>query len=207
MNKSNRSREAPSPVLDAIVSRRSTRSGFAPEPMSDTELDRLMRAGNAAPSSKNSRPWRFHVLTTSALHGAIADLMRSMDNDTFIPHDNRSGRPHEGYVSTVQESANTISAAPVLLVVENECPFSGGSSQLSRASRTQLPNGLVGYGLEMLGIGAAIQNVLLEAVELGLGAVFIGDIQIAAAEIEQLLKLSGDLVGIVAVGRIARTSE
>jgi len=197
----------PSPVLDTIIGRRSTRTGFAREPLSEGEVGRLIRAGNAAPSSKKSRPWRFHVLTTPTDREAIADLVRSKDEGGFIPRDNQSGLPHAGYVSTVQESADTIALAPTSLVVENTSPFSGGRKQLSTVGRTRLTDGLIGYGLEMIGIGAAIQNILLEAEELGLGAVFIGDIQVAAAEIERLLSLSGDLVGIIAVGHNEGTTD
>jgi nitroreductase len=47
---------------DAIRSRRNVRS-FTPRPVPAEDLDRILDAGRRAPSSKNSQPWDFVVVT------------------------------------------------------------------------------------------------------------------------------------------------
>ncbi len=47
---------------DAIRARRNVRE-FASEPVSEADLDRILEAGRRAPSSKNTQPWDFIVVT------------------------------------------------------------------------------------------------------------------------------------------------
>lgn len=48
-------------ALDAIMTRRSIRA-YTQDPVSDAELEVVLRAGMAAPSASNERPWRFVVV-------------------------------------------------------------------------------------------------------------------------------------------------
>ena len=47
---------------DAITARRNVRS-FSGQPVSTEHLDRILEAGRRAPSSRNSQPWDFVVVT------------------------------------------------------------------------------------------------------------------------------------------------
>jgi nitroreductase len=47
---------------DAITARRNVRE-FADRPIPDDELDRILEAGRRAPSSRNTQPWDFVVVT------------------------------------------------------------------------------------------------------------------------------------------------
>ena len=50
------------PVLENIFSRKSVRS-YTDEPISAEQIEMLLRAAMAAPSGRNSQPWRFVVVT------------------------------------------------------------------------------------------------------------------------------------------------
>jgi nitroreductase len=52
--------DAPSPVWEAIAAKRAIRR-FSPEPLAPAHLDRILRAGRHAPSSKNRQRWTFVV--------------------------------------------------------------------------------------------------------------------------------------------------
>ncbi len=69
-----------------------------------------------------------------------------------------------------------------------------------RSDPEALELALVGFGLEMMGIGGAVQNMWLTAVELGLVGVFMGDVMVAETEVRHLLGLDADLVGALALG-------
>lgn len=58
----------------------------------------------------------------------------------------------------------------------------------------------MGYGLEMIGIGTAVENMWLAAEALGVRVAFMGDVAVAEHEIRRLLVIPGDLVGVLALG-------
>jgi Nitroreductase family len=81
------------------------------------------------------------------------------------------------------------------------CPrFSNGRAGLISATRPALAGSLVGFGLEMIGIGAAIENIWLAAEALGVRVAFMGDVVIAEDDIRATLGIAGDLVGVLALG-------
>ncbi len=59
---------------------------------------------------------------------------------------------------------------------------------------------LTGYGFEMIGLGAMMQNMWLAARAQGLEGVFMGDVLVAEAAIQSRLGFRGDLVGVLALG-------
>jgi len=58
-------------VLEAILSRRSIRR-YTSEPVTDQEIDILLQAAMAAPSSGNARPWHFIVVRNQETLNEIA---------------------------------------------------------------------------------------------------------------------------------------
>jgi nitroreductase len=60
---------------DAIRSRRNVRS-FEPRPIPDEDLDRILEAGRRAPSSRNSQPWDFVVVTDRGRLQALSKVWR-----------------------------------------------------------------------------------------------------------------------------------
>lgn len=58
-------------ALDNIMTRASVRA-FQNKPVEDDKIDQLLRAGMAAPSSKDLRPWRFVVVTDKEQLAAMA---------------------------------------------------------------------------------------------------------------------------------------
>ena len=188
-------------VIEAILSRRSRREGFSPAPVPAAVVEEIVRCGLAAPSSKNARPWRFHVVTGRALRDELAGLVeRSSGVETYVPFDPALGGPRPGFSSTVLESAAVLRSAPVAIFVENRGVFGGGRRLLLQASPDGLASSIVGYTFEVMGIGAAVENMWLAAVAHGLDGVFMGDVLIAEREIGRRLSVDGDLVGVLALG-------
>ena len=164
-------------------------------------VDRIIECGLAAPSSKNAQPWCFHVVTRRSLLTEIASLVRTAkEPTTFVPIDPATEQPRAKYTSTVAESAEVLSQATLGIFIENLGEFSNGRLALSHTKRSILPNALIGYGLEILGIGAAVENMWLAAEALGMRGVFMGDVLIAEPEIRELLAMQGDLIGVLALG-------
>jgi nitroreductase len=60
---------------DAIASRRNVRQ-FVDRPLPDEALDRILEAGRRAPSSRNTQPWDFIVVTDREQLGELAKVWR-----------------------------------------------------------------------------------------------------------------------------------
>jgi nitroreductase len=193
--------EVPPRIIAAMLARRSIREGFYPRPIPDSILREIVRCGLAAPSSKNAQPWRMHVVTDPAALGGLADAVEHAEGaEGYVPHDPSTGLPRPAYVSTVRESAQVLRDVSAAIFVENRGLFSNGRSALIAATRPALAGSLVGFGLEMIGIGAAIENMWLAAEALGVRVAFMGDVVIAEDAIRASLGIAGDLVGVLALG-------
>jgi nitroreductase len=133
--------------------------------------------------------------------GAIADdIVAAPRAEAYTPHDPSTGQARPDWSSTVNESADVLRAAPAAIFIENRGPFSGGRQALLRAEPQAQALAIVGYELELAGLGAALQTMWLAALGFGLSAVFMGDIAVAEAAIGARLRMDGDLIGALALG-------
>ncbi len=189
------------PMIDTILRRRSLRGDYDQRTVPRDVIDQIVGCGCAAPSSKNAQPWRIHVVTDRRVLGELADAVQTgKDADRYVPFDPVTGEPHPEWPSTVAESAEVLRSVPLGLFIENRGEFSHGRQRVAHTPDDLREEALVGYGFEMIGIGAAIQSMWLAASELGLGGVFMGDVQIAEDAIRRRLRMRGDAVGVLALG-------
>lgn len=188
-------------VVETILCRRSVRDGFLPKSIPDPVINDVLRCGLAAPSSKNGRPWLFHVVTARPILEQFAGLMEDAEGiDSYVPSDLATGMPSPGLRSSVLESAAILRQAPVAIFVEDTAIFTGGRQALARSSPESLRKSMVGYAFEVMGVGAAVENMWLAAVAHGVSAVFLGDVLIVEREIARRLGVNRDLLGALALG-------
>ncbi len=191
-------------VVATICSRRSIRDGFIDEPVAHETVAEIVRCGLAAPSSKNAQPWRFHVVTNRRTIGAIADdVQAARGGDSYVPIDPTTGEKRPDWPSTVSESVAILRSVSLAIFVENLGAFSAGRARVAHADAEFRESAMLGYSLELLGIGAAIQSMWLGAHASGLSGVFMGDVLIAENAISKRLGVAGDLVGVLALGHSA----
>ncbi len=188
-------------VAEAILQRRSVRAGFSDRPIPRGTLDAVCRCGLAAPSAKGARPWRLHVVASRRLLDDIAGAMETSPGiDEYAPSDPATGEPKSGLVSTVLASAEILRGVPAAVFIET----AGTLGHARRALLAATPEGreasLIGYTFEVMGLGAAMENMWLAAEAFGLSAVYLGDVIIAERFLEQHLLVSGELAGALALG-------
>lgn len=189
-------------TIQTILSRRSVRFGYLRDKrISRPVLQSITDCGLAAPSSKNAKPWRFHVVTSlETLDEIAAAVEQAPGIDEYVPHDPSTGKPHPHWTTTVIESAAALREVPAAIFIENRGVFSGGRIGLQTASPDALTGSLSSYAFECVGIGTAVENMWVAAISLGLSASFIGDIAIAEDHIAAKLGFDGDLIGVLAMG-------
>lgn len=143
--------------MNEIFDRYSVRE-FENKEIPQTDIDNLLQAGMQAPSSNNSQPWEFYVVTDK-------DLLKELS--TVAPH----GKPMEN--------------APMGIVLCNKKPTKSESYVL-------------------IDMGICAENIMLEAVSLGLGSVIIGiaPYEQRKEKVKELLDLPEDLeaFAMIAIG-------
>jgi nitroreductase len=190
-----------STTVEIIRNRRSTRTGFENRGVPTDIIRAIVSCGLAAPSSKNAQPWAFHVVQSKTQLREFADLVRQAEGlEDFVPHDALTGKRGDNWESTVLESAEVLGGVSSAIFVENRVAFGGGRKALSSTTTEHIQAAILGYGLEMLGLGAAVQNMLIAAASLKIQAAFMGDILIAEEQIGERLGITGELIGVLILG-------
>lgn len=175
-------------MLDVIKERRSIRK-YKTGSISENILHTILEAGQLAPSGKNKQPWKFIVFggkqKEALLSQMAAGLEREAVSDPLLP-DSAYGLPDATNTLKIMQNA------PIIVVVLNtdgKSPF----EPLNADERfTEIVNSL--------SIGAAVENILLQAQALKIGALWIANTCFAYPELTEFLKENGQLTGAIALG-------
>ena len=195
-------------ILELILRRRSIREGYLDREVPHEILERVVACGLSGPSSKGANPVRLTVVTDRARLMHLADLMRSAPNGNFFtPHDPRTGLAHPTWESSVSQSADVLASAAAAVFVANSGPFSGGRRSFLEAEPRARELALIGFELELAGMGAALENMWLAANAQGLAAAFLGDVGVAETSIQRELGPTGDLLGALVLGYTDTTRQ
>lgn len=180
------------PTLATIYGRHSVRQ-FAHDPVAEDTLLALLDAANQAPSAHNRQSWKFVVLTGESRTG-LADLVSELSR-TFE-------RPAS---SLLRMAARSIASAPVTVAVMNTGDLISHGTELFHVDRE------LGYDffrtMEIQSSAAAVENLLLAATSLGLGAVWLGILYIVKDRIlDYLQEPQGEFMAVIPVGHPLRPS-
>ena len=184
-----------SQLLDLMRSRRSVRR-FEERAVSREDVNRLLEAARWAPSNHNRQPWRFLVLEDRA---RIAGLAAEVERD-LAAKVGRLPPTLAGHFGEFVHYATLFGAAPVVIAALHRQPVS-----LSAALLDGVPNPLLVSG-EPLSVAMAVENLLLAAHALGLGACVLTGPLLAPGLAASLAVPDGyDLTCLVAVGHPAES--
>src|SRR5690606_3157688 len=190
-------------LLDAIRRRKTTNGPFLPDPVSEEHQRILLQAAGRAPSQLNSQPWRFVVIESRERIEENArisgeSMTEAMSNGTFFERykpyfrfsqaemdAKRSGmlfdklpaplRPFTSQVFTRrgQKLMNAF-GVPKTLGEENRKLVAGSPLLLGvMLDRSEYRPGELSSFYSVFSMGAALENVWLTTVELGMGIQFI----------------------------------
>lgn len=174
--------------IQAIEERRSIRR-FRQESVSDAMLRQVLEAARIAPSSKNDQPWEFHVWgpeSRSRVLGAMDSVVREGVSGTETDPGRRK------MLAGVAHTLRVMKQAPVLIGIVRP----GGTYPRAEIGGIDRVMEL----LEAMSVGAAVENMLLEAQALGLGTLWIGHTFLTYDAVCEALGISGQLLGVVALG-------
>jgi len=212
--------------LDVVRRRKTTNGPFLPDPVTEEHQRLLLEVAGRAPSQLNSQPWRFVVIERPETIRQIAaisgeSMTAAMSNGTFFERykryfrfsaaemeSRRDGmlfdklpaplRPFTRQVFTArgQKLMNTL-RVPQTLGEENRKLVAGSPLLLAvLLDRGEYRPGELSGFYSVFSMGAAMENLWLTTVELGMGIQFISfpmEVPGAWARIERLLAVPDDL--------------
>ncbi len=178
-------------VFAALRSRRSIRA-FQGRPVPREMLERVLEAATWAPSADNRQPWRFIVLQGER-KGELSDLLRRFA-DELEPGANPVLWVHR---RGIRRSAEIIAGSAATITAW--AMVGPDDVRLRLIARGDLVP-LFTWTMVVQSVAAAVQNLLLGAHALGLGAVWMGYPNLAGPAIKQWLGAEGELMATIALG-------
>ena len=179
--------------MDTIFKRRSIRK-FTDKPVSRELIDKLLAAAVAAPSAKNRQPWRFAVYSGEQKNALLGEIRRGLEREKS--GDARLPLSADG-LGDAFNTLRIMEQAQVIIMVL-------GSQGMS-PFETYSPDRHVYEVCDVLSIGAAVENLLLAATELGLGSLWIANTCYAYEELAAFMGTDRMITGAVALGYPAET--
>ena len=183
--------------LKSAIERRTSVRSFTPEAVDVSDLKEMVRRAGLAPSINNSQPWKFIAITNRKL---LNEMARNVSEALGELPSNDLNDPNRTILTRVEWFSTFFENAPALLVMvmkSYESVIEKGTS-ISHDEINRLRN----YP-DAQSAGAAIQNILLTAVELNYGACWMSAPLIARERLEKILNIKNPwyLMTFVAVGR------
>jgi nitroreductase len=225
--------------VDVVRRRKTTNGPFLPDPVREEHQRLLMELAGRAPSQLNSQPWRFVIVEDRSTIEQIAtisgeSMTEAMSNGTFFERykpyfrfsaeemaTRRDGmlfdrlpaalRPFTSQVFTArgQKLMNTM-RVPQKLGEENRRLVAGSPMLLGvMLDRAEYRPGELSSFYSVFSMGAAMENVWLATVELGMGIQFVSfpmEVPGNWAKIESLLQVPDELE-LMAVYRLGYLPE
>jgi 5,6-dimethylbenzimidazole synthase len=172
-------------VFTAIKERRSCRK-FLHDTVSEADIEKIIDAGNWAPSSANQQPWEFVVITNR-------DIKEQIFSDSELCKQKLFER--SGWKWLEKFPIDFVKEAPVVIAVVGDPKKSGADMFLDEDTGR-------GY---LQGCSAAVQNMMLAAHALGLGSLWFTLFEAGAVRQTLGLDAGKDPVALLCIGKPAST--
>lgn len=172
-------------VRAAIKLRKSIRK-FTDRCLSREELELILDAGRLAPSGKNSQNWHFIVVTDQKVKEELAEIIKKKHGEIHREMEKLDQKKAERFAKFLKHFTLFSIKAPALIVVmgTNYYPSGYYEYELIGAERSLMDELLYKKNPGMQSIGASIENMTLQAIELGFGSCWLTSANYAAKELE-----------------------
>ena len=161
-------------LIEAIRGRRSIRK-YLPKPVPFELVEKVLAAAGWAPSAHNSQPWRFIVLCNPLVKRDLADSMAEVWAADLI----KDGKKVD--LGMRKERGERFANSPVLILA---CSTMEGLRKFPDEERQRCERDLA-----IQSFGAAMQNLLLTAYDMGLGACWYCAPGFCKKTVRKLLKI------------------
>ncbi|MGL4731894.1 MAG: nitroreductase family protein [Clostridium sp.] len=186
--------------LDFIYNRKSIRN-FKNDIIPKEHIVELIKAGTYAPSPKHQQNWHFVVLQNSNVINKVADIVtESHENIGKLAKNEKDFKRHMSVINYY----TCFRHAPVVILVYS-CQYKMIEYKILKENDApkEVLDMLVSSQSAAQGIGAAVENILLAAAEMGYGACYMTGPTHAKNKIEELIDFKKDgyeLMSMISLG-------
>lgn len=182
--------------LRAAITKRASVRNFTSEKVEIADLKDLIDLARLAPTVNNSQTIEYIVITKNELLKEMGEIVHSKIEEMFGASDDPNN-----VVKKVEKFSTFFEEAPALIVVKNK-PYTAIIDNLSDSNYSHNDIDSIRNHPNIQSIGAAVQNILLGAVEKKLGACWLTAPLLAKTELEEKLKIEKpySLSALIAVG-------
>lgn len=171
--------------IDQAITERVSCRKFQAEKLMESQIYEIINAARYAPSPKNRQPWRFVILREESKATFLELISASFSCKSDLAHYKILNE-----INSEKKSYEIMKESDTIILVFNVFP----SHKVLGTEDTLFDNA------NIQAIGAAIQNMLLKATELGIGSLWICDIFTCYHLICEQYCKSGQLVAAIALG-------
>ena len=184
--------------LREVIEKRASVRKFKSDPVKAEDLKEMVRLAGLAPSVNNSQPWRFIAITSKELLSEMKGIV-SKKIDEILPDDEE----HSNVKSQVSWYSTFFSEAPAVIAVVTEPYEAVVDRALPKTEMSHKDINIQRGHPDIQSVGAAIQNMLLAAVDLGYGACWLSGPLVAREGLEACLKIEKPwkISAMIAVGK------
>lgn len=179
---------------EALCTRRSIHE-FEKFQMSLQDINEILKAGICAPSAKNRQPWFFHIVYDETSKNKIIEIMQLGVEELKQKYRQKNiSRPDiEAAKYTIKSMKNA--SAIILVIYQKKYTkiFDDGVCWSLSARDIEVT--------DILSIGAAIQNMLLKATDMGYGSLWVCDIFYAYPQLIEFIQTKDALVSAICLGK------
>jgi nitroreductase len=185
--------------LKQTIEKRTSIRNFTEDKVPVEDLKELVRRAGLAPSVNNYQCWKFYTVTNkqvlSKMAVKVSETIRQLPTNSSIAAKNIKSQVE--WFATFFEDAPAVIA---MAMEDYESVLELGVN-LSHEEINKMRN----YP-DMQSAGAAIQNILLSAVDLGYGACWLSAPMMAKGALEEILSVEStyNLIAFVAIGKASR---
>lgn len=187
-------------VLEAIYARKSIRK-FKDELVPKEDILKMLEAATHAPSPKHQQNWNFVVLTNREIINKMADIVtKSHERLGEIAKAEKDRKIH---MSVIKYYTCFRNAPVVVMVYGSEYKMIEYKILKENNASQEVLDILVSPQSAAQGIGAAVENFLLVATQMGYGTCYMTGPTHAKVEIEELIgfdKPGFELMSMIALG-------
>ncbi len=178
-------------ISEAISKRKSIRK-FTDKNLSKEEITKILNAARLAPSGKNSQNWHFIVFTEQNKKEELAEIIKSKHNTIYKEMYKIDEKKAERFKKFLKHFTLFYLNSPVLILVMATDYFPTGyyEYKLFDPNNPILDDLVYKRNPAMQNIGACIENMILQSIELGFGTCWLTSANYAAKEIEEYLSFS-----------------
>lgn len=177
--------------LKEVIEKRQSIRKYKDEPISNEEIQKILEAGRLAPSGKNMQNWFFVAIKNKEKLNKVVEIIAKKNQEIAKKISAVDAKKGERFIKFCQNFTLYVKDAPVLVLIfaQQYIPTGYEEMKLYGEEESVLEELMNQSSPGMQSVGAAIENMMLMATNLGYGSCWLTSANYANKEIEAYAKL------------------